>query len=65
MNKFNNWTFVIAFPCWIWDIYNFFCNGDHSLLSCVALGCLTLSFAIEIPAHCYYLYKTGHFFYED
>ena len=65
MNNFNNWTFVIAFPFWIWDIYNFFCNGYHSLLSYVSLGCLTLSFAIEIPARCSYLYKTGHFFYEE
>lgn len=64
-NNFSNWIFIISFPMWIWDIYNFFYNGDHSAISCVALGCLTFYFAIELPSHLYNLYKTGHFFYED
>lgn len=65
MNNISNWIFVISFPLWIWDIYNFFYNGDHSTISCVALGCLTFYFAIEFPSHIYHLCKTGHFFYED
>jgi len=57
MNRFENWIFVIAILCYIWDWYDFIYLGDRDGLLYFAIACLSIYFIFEIPNRIL-MYKT-------
>lgn len=63
MNKILNFIFIFAFPCYLWDLYDFIILGDRSVWIFIALICLSIYFVIEIPKRLIMYLLFGTFWY--
>ena len=60
MNILKNLLFILSFPFYAWDWYDYLIIGDRSIWIYIALICFTIYFIIEIPIRTdmYKKYKT-------